>query len=107
MPDLVGFWSSLDLIGVNAYFKLRHRLLADESEQSLYPLLVEGWRDVLGRMAVFRQEQSIGEIPVIFTEMGYTFRAGSTLHPWADEGFALVPGPGESGKQVVVWRDQP
>ncbi len=104
---LVGFWPSLDLIGVNAYFKLRHRLLADENEQSLYPLLLEGWQDVLGRIAVFRQEQGIADQPVIFTEMGYTYRARSTLHPWADEGFALVPGPGESEKQVVVWRDQP
>ncbi len=103
---LAGFWPSLDVMGVNAYFKLRHRLLADESESSLYPLLVDGWQEVLASIDGFRQGQGIGEMPVIFTEMGYTYRARSTINPWADEGFALVPGPGGE-EQVVVWRDQP
>lgn len=102
----VGFWSSLDVIGINAYFKLRHRLLADESERHLLPLLVDGWRGVLSEIAGLRDARALGEMPVIFTEMGYTFRARSTLHPWADEGFSLIPGPG-GAEQVVVWRDQP
>ncbi len=101
----VGFWSNLDVIGINAYFKLRHRLLADESEPHLYPLLVEGWRGVLSEIAALRDARSLGDKPVIFTEMGYTFRARSTIHPWADEGFAPIPGP--AGDEVVVWRDQP
>ena len=102
----VGFWSSLDVIGINAYFKLRHRLLADESEQHLYPLLVDGWRDALADLAKLRDEGSLDDKPVIFTEMGYTFRARSTVHPWADEGFALIPGPSGAG-ELIVWRDQP
>ncbi len=103
---LAGFWPSLDVMGINAYFKLRDRLLADESERHLYPLLVDGWRGVLGRIDGFRQGQGLGRQPVIFTEMGYTFRARSTVHPWADEGFALIPGPAGE-EEVVVWRDQP
>ncbi len=102
---LVGFWPSLDVIGVNAYFKLRHQLLADESEHYLYPVLVDGWRAALASIDGLRQEQSLGEKPVIFTEMGYTRRARSTIHPWADDGFALIPGPSGAG-EVVVWRDQ-
>ncbi len=108
--EQVGFWPSLDIIGINAYFKLRDKLLPEESEQHLYPLLVDGWRAVLANIVAFRDAQAIGDMPVIFTEMGYTFRARSTVHPWADEGFALIPGPGADGvprDHVVVWRDQP
>ena len=104
--DQIGFWPSLDLIGINAYFKLRNTLLADESEQHLYPLLVDGWRGVLSKIETFRATQSLNDKPVIFTEMGYTFRARSTVHPWADTGFSLIPGP-TGTDEVVVWRDQP
>ncbi len=111
--DQIGFWPSLDVIGINAYFKLRDKLLPEESEQHLYPLLVDGWRAVLGDIVAFRNARKLGDKQVIFTEMGYTFRAGSTIHPWADEGFALIPGSttkadGSGPEQhVVVWRDQP
>ncbi len=103
---LIDFWASLDVIGINAYFKLRHRLLVDESEQHLYPLLVDGWRGALSEIGGFRDSRSLDDKPVIFTEMGYTFRARSTVHPWADEGFSLIPGP-SGGSEIVVWRDQP
>ncbi len=102
----IGFWPSLDVIGINAYFKLRDRVLPDESEEHLYPLLLDGWRQVLDRIDGFRNGQGLGGKPVIFTEMGFTYRAKSTINPWADEGFALVDGPG-AGKRAVVWRDQP
>ncbi len=108
--DQVGFWPSLDVVGINAYFKLRQRLLADESERHLYPLLVDGWRHALSNIARFRDAHGLGDTPIVFTEMGYTRRARSTLNPWAHDGFALVPGPGEDGTnrdQVVVWREQP
>ena len=106
----IGFWPSLDVIGINAYFKLRDRLLPDESEPHLYPVLVDGWRGVLATVEGFRQAQGLGDTPVIFTEMGYTFRARSTVHPWADEGFSLITATdadGQAGEQVVVWREQP
>ncbi len=116
----VGFWSDLDIMGINAYFELRHRILEDESEANLYPLLLAGWRGVLGGIADFRRSQGIEGQPVMFTEMGFTWRAKSTLRPWADEGFSLIynpttqpdgtPGQAEAEKpeeHVVVWRDQP
>ncbi|MDA8016955.1 MAG: hypothetical protein MPN21_05850 [Thermoanaerobaculia bacterium] len=112
---LVGFWDALDVMGVNAYFELRSEVLDEESPETLYPLLEAGWQDVLGRIATFREEQRITDQPVIFTEMGYTYRAKSTLRPWADEGFSLIYQPttnpdgseGEMREYVVVWRDQP
>ncbi len=111
----VGFWPSLDVMGVNAYFELRDRVLPDESEEHLYPLLLDGWRKVLAGMADFRASQGISAQPVIFTEIGFTYRARSTLRPWADEGFSLIYNPttladgtpGEPEEYVVVWRDQP
>ena len=111
----VGFWPSLDVMGINAYFELRDRVLPDESEEHLYPLLVDGWRRVLGGIADFRAGQDLGEQPVIFTEIGFTQRAKSTLRPWADEGFTLIYNPtveadgipGQTEEYVVAWRDEP
>ena len=40
----VGFWSQLDVVGINAYFQLRNRLLDEFDEAALYPLLLEGWQ---------------------------------------------------------------
>jgi Glycoside Hydrolase Family 113 len=105
----VAFWKELDLIGINAYFKLRQRPLPPEvaatgAPPELAGELVEGWRSALGEIAAFRAAQGLDE-PVIFTEMGYTYRLNSTLEPWSDAGFSLVLFDGR--EQVVVWRDQP
>lgn len=108
--ESVGFWPQLDVMGINAYFPLRHHLLSDDQDL-LYRRLEEGWSDVLDNIATFRRAHGIDEMPVIFSEMGYTYRANSTLHPWADTGFALIPGgePGTPGsdEQLIVWRQQP
>lgn len=108
----VGFWDALDWMGVNAYFKLRSEILPEGQKARLYPLLVEGWRAVLGDLDRFRRERSIEKMPVMFTEMGFTRRALSTLEPWSDVGFSLVEGPpakkgGPPSQRVIVWRDQP
>ncbi len=111
----VGFWPSLDVMGINAYFSLRNRVLTDEGEEDLYPLLIDGWREVLSTVSVLRSDQSLESMPVIFTEMGFTYRAKSTLRPWAHEGFALIPSPtlladgspGPTEETAVVWADQP
>ncbi len=107
----VGFWQDLDMMGINAYFKLRSEILEPNERARLYPLLLEGWRSVLGEIDTFRQAQKIGTMPLIFTEMGYTRRALSTLEPWSDTGFSLVTEktpPGTPAKQrLIVWREQP
>ena len=111
----VGFWSDLDVMGINAYFKLRDQILSDESENRLYPLLVDGWRRVLSEISDLRQRQQLESVPVIFTEMGFTHRARSTLRPWAYEGFELIQSqttlpdgsPGPPQEVAVVWGEQP
>jgi len=87
----VGFWDALDVLGVNAYFQLRRHLIPDAAPDDLYPLLIEGWRRVLGELRAFRERQGLTDLPVVFTELGYTDRANSTLEPWAADGFSLVP----------------
>lgn len=104
----VGFWDALDFMGINAYFKLRSEIPGPDQKDRLYPLLVAGWRGVLGDLELFRRQHKLETKEVIFTEMGYTRRALSTLEPWSDVGFSLIADPKEPGKErLIVWRDQP
>lgn len=115
----VGFWQHLDFMGINAYFKLRDDPLLNVEEEDLparlYPLLKNGWSSVLSQIAGFRERRKLEDQPVIFTEMGFTFRRLSTLQPWSDTGFSMVyqpttradGSPGEAQEHAVVWRDQP
>ena len=111
----VGFWQSLDVMGINAYFSLRDQVFEQETEETLYPMFLESWGGVLRTIGEYRRGQGLEHMPLIFTEMGYTRRARSTIQPWADDGFALIYGtgtradgtPGESKEYVIVWREQP
>lgn len=87
----VGFWDALDVMGINAYFQLRRHLIPDADTADLRPLLKEGWRGVLEDLRAFRRDRGLTEQPVMFTEMGFTYRADSTIEPWAADGFSLVP----------------
>ena len=61
---------------------------------------------MLGEIDGFRQAQGVGDHPVIFTELGYTRRAGATIQPWAGEGLALLH-EGRDGAELVAWQDRP
>jgi len=120
----VGFWDALDVMGINAYFQLRRHLIPDAAPEDLAPLLAEGWRRVLEGIQTFRQTQGLGDQPVMFTELGFTHRANSTIEPWAADGFSLIPvasladalaeetgepaeAPAAEPPTLVVWQDQP
>jgi hypothetical protein len=120
--EQVAFWDQLDVLGINAYFQLRRTLRPRATAQQLYPELVEGWRRVLGDLAALRQARGVPHQPVIFTEMGYTYRRNCTLEPWAADGFSLLPvepepgegpeagetaGTAEPPRRLVVWQEQP
>lgn len=102
----VGFWSLLDVVGINAYFPLRPELTARRGPGALWPRLVEGWDGVLEEIETFRREEGLWQ-PVLFTEMGYTDRADSTVQPWASRGFTLVPAAGRDEPELVIWEDRP
>lgn len=105
----VGFWPELDTMGINAYFKLRDTLVPEARRDEQLPgLLRQGWRRALAEIDTFRETQNLGEKPVIFTEIGYTYRAQSTLEPWAHTGFSLIRKSVDNPEQeLVVWEDQP
>lgn len=101
----VGFWDALDVVGINAYFPLRSRLVEVESGAELEPLLRARWETLLRDIDAWRRRVGIAEHRVLFTELGYVARADSTLRPWAADGFAVLPGP--EGDRVLVWGDRP
>lgn len=95
----VGFWDALDLIGVNAYFPLRDTLGPTDRVT-----LVAGWRRVFEALHAFRAARGL-EQRVLFTELGYTRRAGATAAPWASGVFEVLHLGGRP--EVVVWSDRP
>ncbi len=108
--QLVGFWPQLDVMGINAYFQLRHRLLP-AGDDRLYSHLEAGWSNALDDIAAVRRAQGVEDMPVIFSEMGFTYRSNSTINPWADTGFALIPsgdeGSPDARERLIVWRQEP
>ncbi len=102
----VAFWTELDVMGINAYFKLRDRPIAPGYDPAeLSARLLDGWRRALNEIHEFRSGKDLDDQPVIFTEMGYTYRLNSTLEPWADDGFSLIRFDGR--EEPIVWREQP
>ncbi len=71
--EAVSFWDALDYIGVNAFFPLTNR-----RDPELIDLLA-GWEYWLSRLSAWQRR--VGK-PVIFTEIGYTGRDGTTMHPY-------------------------
>ncbi len=94
----VAFWPELDVMGINAYFPLRN-----PAEPADTATLAAGWELVFGAIEATQVELEVVGMPVVFTELGYTQRAGATTAPWAYQGFDLV---GES-KTLMVWQTRP
>lgn len=102
----VGFWDALDLIGINAYFPLRSGREQVTEVRALLPIFEASWRSILGEVQVYRSENGLDERPVLLTELGYTYRADSTVAPWAGSGFSLL-GEGDDDPELVVWQERP
>ncbi len=119
----VQFWSHLDLIGINAYFPLRgYRPPGQCDDDCMFSLLKRGWAETLTTIKHDLTALGVSEKPIVFTELGYTFRRHATLEPWAMDGFSVVPLEPEkknnslssvkairesAPEQVVVWREEP
>ena len=98
----VGFWDALDLIGVNAYFRLR------DPESRTAPtreVLRAGWTRVLRAIDTFRRTEGLASHRVLFTELGYVARKNCTLQPWSQAGFDVLGPP--SQRALFIWEDQP
>ncbi len=105
----VGFWDRLDVMGINAYFKLRDHLVPQGDRAALGQALTRGWQTVVGDIATFRDRHNLAHLPIVFTEMGFTPRANSTIETWADKGFAQVkrhPDSDSDDLELVIWNEQ-
>ncbi len=121
--ELVKFWNELDVMGINAYFPIRSDPRLAVPSPQLEEALFQGWKGVLEGISRLRHEQGLGDQPVVFTELGYTFRVGCTLQPWASQGFSVIrwsespatesgaaadgAAPGAPRSRFVVWGDAP
>lgn len=100
----IAFWGDLDFMGVNAYFKLRDELplnsLPSRHRSVLREALREGWGRVFSDIEKFQHDSGIKDKPLIFTELGFTFKGDSTLTPWAHGGVQLY-GEGKSRRAYL------
>jgi hypothetical protein len=103
--EAVSFWSELDLISINAYFPLRKRDLPGSTDSSRTALFATRWTTILQNVDALRDRQGVPDHRVLFTELGYTRRANSTVEPWAAHGFSVLPSP--SGTKLMIWEEQP
>jgi len=101
----VGFWSELDLIGINAYFPLRRRDLPEGIQGGRVDLFASRWSTILNEIDTFRRQQGVADHRVLFTELGYVRRANCTIQPWAAHGFEVLASA--DGSTLMIWEDQP
>ncbi len=69
----IGFWQSVDAIGVQAYFPLSTKSTPTVGD------LRDGWRPHLD---VLRGVSRLADRPVLFTELGYRSAATAASQPW-------------------------
>lgn len=86
----VGFWGDLDLVGVNAYFKLKDTLGGASGKEGLESNLKLGWVKAFGAMQEFFDSQGLQQKKVLFTELGYTFKKNATRLPWSSSGLEVL-----------------
>ena len=98
----VKFWDKLDMIGINAYFKLRE-FATTIDQDSLSSELESSWNQVFADIAEFRLAQAL-EQSVLFTELGYIYRENCTIMPW--EGFGFSIAYADQRRDLLVWRNQ-
>jgi len=104
--EQVAFWSELDFIGINSYFSLRPHLDDEPGPDALLEKFTAAWETIFTRIDSFRGSRGLEGVPVLFTEIGYTFRRHSTVEPWNHDGFTVVGWKGHD-RRLVVWGEQP
>ncbi len=101
----VGFWNALDMMGINAYFQLREAATLPLAPKELEPIIEKRWAAIFEDIQQFKKGEYIDHMPLLFTELGYTYRRNCTVEPWASQGFSVVGRDGQ--EQLLVWNEQP
>lgn len=99
----VGFWNALDFVGINAYFALREWPVTPNAAAATEEMTAS-WNRIFADINSYRLENQLTQ-PVLFTELGYTWRKYSTVEPWGGFGFSVL-GP-DSNPELMVWQEQP
>ncbi|MCI5056677.1 MAG: hypothetical protein MRY83_11245 [Flavobacteriales bacterium] len=93
----VAFWEAMDFVGINAYFELKN---VQEGAENQYNTYLNSWQSIFQTLKDFSKGK-----PVIFTELGYSFRKNATIAPWVAQGFSIL-GDREQEK-LFIWEEQP
>lgn len=101
----VAFWDQLDFMGINAYFGLRDPNRTYKDTATLKLALKDGWTDVFATINRYREGKKLMDLPLLFTELGYIRREGSTIEPWAGFGFSVVGN--RSNERLIRWQKEP
>ena len=72
--ERVRFWDALDYVGVDAYMPL-----STESREPSVGELQRAWDEYRDRLRVLHERTGL---PVLFTELGYESRVGTTMEPY-------------------------
>lgn len=89
--EQVGFWETLDAIGVDAYYPLADAPGADVEQ------LVAAWRPIVERL---ERLSETADRPLILTELGYPARPLAAVDP---SGAGDTPGPYDPEAQAVAY----
>jgi hypothetical protein len=101
----IGFWDDLDLMGINAYFLLRYDQPPNTTQARRFASLRQGWQDVFDQIDAFKAEQDLQQLPILFTELGYTYHRNSTLAPWEQGGYSILLD--YSPPKLMLWSEEP
>lgn len=71
--ETIGFLDKLDYLGISGYFDL-----TSSTNPSNWSLRYS-WGGIKSQIFEFQEEHNI---PIIFTELGYTSQDGTNMHPW-------------------------
>lgn len=100
----ISFWDALDCMGINAYFPLRS-FPGALSEVEMKASLETAWSNVFKDISQFKQKNALKNMPLFFTEIGYTQKADCTIEPWKGHGFSLITkGLSDS---LIIWKRAP
>ena len=99
----IAFWDTLDVMGINAYFKLQHDF-TERSEKKELEVFKNSWDNVFKGIISFQEKNELDH-PVVFTELGYIDKDKCSLAPWQGHKFSIVYSGLRS--KIFIWEDQP
>ena len=67
-------------------------------------VLKKGWNKAIDQISTFARNQELERLPVLFTELGYIYRANATVEPWTGYGYSIIDSGGN--EKLILWEEQ-